>query len=172
MFSFGTGQGGSQPGVTSSMTYPIAHDAEQPSTGIFANKVFTTADTGKTVAVVAGDPGFAQMTAKLTNGIDEMLTFWFIPAPAVNISGQGWHEPFVVWHSNADPRVDLHGQTIAMYTLRQDSLTTTFDAGTGRSTFDAHITFTAYDQVPEPGGAAGTLALLHLARRRGRRACL
>ncbi len=112
LFSFTAGEGGSQPGTVTSMTYPIGYPTQWPET-LFARQSFTLADIGQTVTITpATDPNFKAFTSMLTDGTNEIMTFWFDPAPAVNESGQDWYESYVVWGSNTDPRVDLHGYDI------------------------------------------------------------
>jgi hypothetical protein len=156
LLSYTVGQGGTQPGVVSSLKFPIEYlspSSVSLSGRIFTGFSFTTSDVGKTVTITpANDSNFNAFTSLLTDGISEdYVTFWFIPSPAQNESGQGWHEPMVAWGNDADPRIDLHGSTIASYSLTLNSLTV--QNGPTTSTFNAQITFTASDSVPEPSSA-------------------
>jgi hypothetical protein len=170
LFSCNVGQGGSQPGTTSSITYPIGYNSLWPKM-IFSGKSFTLDDIGRTMTITpATDPNFSAFTALFTDGSSEGITFWFSPAPAVSMSGQVWSESSVVWGSTNDPRIDLHGFKITSYSIKQNSLSIT-NSDDGRSSFSASITFSAEGYaVPEPSTfvllGLGALGLMTIAWQR------
>jgi hypothetical protein len=174
LFSFTVQQGGEQNGIVSSLTYPIqpASVTSYLEKSIFASIPFTLADVGTTRTITSQtDPNFDAFAASLTDGSPELITFWFVPAPAVNISGQSWKESSVVFGNDNDPRTDLHNMAIASFSLHLDALT--IANGPVRSTFDSTITLSADDglPVPEPSSCGLVLAMMACAAsRRGRRA--
>jgi hypothetical protein len=168
LFSFTTSQGGSEAGTVSSLTFPTQYGGNPTylTNSIFATEPFTTADVGKVVTISrADDPNFNSFVTELTDGLDETIYFWFVPAPAFNIGGQGWDETLVVWGRSNDPRIDLSGQTVRFLSMQLDSFTATNQNGS--SSFNASITFSGSDTIPEP--ASGTLIALLAVGLLGRR---
>lgn len=170
LFSFQASLGGSQPGVMTSINYFIGYGSHWPEL-LYAEHDFTLDDMGRTETIPPSDPYFSTFAGQLTNGMPDEITFWFSPAPAVNMSGVGLPEAYVAWGDASDPRVDLQGYTLTSFSIRQDALTIAHD-GSGRSSFSATITFTA-EGVPEPR-AVGLMSMATLgftagARRRRRR---
>jgi hypothetical protein len=169
LFSFSTYEGGSQPGTVSDLTFPIQFSGNTTylTNSVFAGDEFTAADVGKVVTITAtSDPNYLAFVNELTDGRPESMIFWFVPAPATNISGQGWNEQSVVWGDPTDPRVDLHGYTVRSLSLELDALTISNQGSS--SSFNATITFSGSDTVPEPprGGILSAAALLLLMRPR------
>lgn len=164
LFSFTAGIGGTQPGRTDTVSFPISYFSRSPT--LFEDLSFTPADVGRTVLLLpADDPDFGRFTSLLTDGINQQLLFQFFPAPAHNFSGVAFTEPQVVWNDRDDPRIDLRGRTIDAYSLRVDMLT--ISNGPERSEFQSRITFSAIS-IPEPGAAAACLPSAGLLLRRRR----
>jgi hypothetical protein len=161
LFSFSTGQGGQQPGRTDYITIPIGSAIPNQYAGppIFASVQWTPADVGTTVTITpASDPNFAAFTSKLTDGVSQSVSVSFYPAPAQNLSGAVFPEPFVIWGNQNDPRVDLHGYDIQSYTERLNSLSID-NLPDGTSGYNASVTFSAEGvPLPEPG-AFGAVVL-------------
>jgi hypothetical protein len=167
LFSYTISQGGSQPGQVTSMTFPTQYDgfSHYYQNAIFLNDSFTQADIGETVSITPeSDPNFNAFASEMTDGVPESIVFWFLPAPAVNISGQVESESNVIWGDQNDPRIDLQGDAIDSFSLTLDSLQV--NNSEDSSSFEATITLSATG-VPEP--ATSSLLLILVGGMGGRR---
>lgn len=149
LFSFTSGLGGTQPGVTDRVFVPVRHQGSgMPA--LFENLGVTPADVGRTFTVTREtDPDFDAFTALLRDGVPQMIAFGYFPSPAQNFTSILFTEPQVVWGNADDPRVDLRGWPIDAYTVRINSLE--IINRMGASEFHINTTFFA---VPEPSAAA------------------
>lgn len=177
LFTVTVEQGGTQPGQVASIRFPIQYSGNltYEQNAIFTDDVFTKADVGRTLTITrATDPNFNAIVSKMTDGIPQAIIFWFVPSPAVNISGSGINESFVLFGKQSDPTIDLHGNQISSFSLTLNSLQ--INNSTTDSSFNASITFSA--AIPEPGASVGLALLLlslggrHLGRKLGCRGFL